>query len=189
MNKHNKRYALAAALLLCLALAGGGYLIWNQNHPAVQVASPFEQLERAQDQTPFRLRDRTQLDASGQAFECSFSQGKNRIQARVACGPDGWAAYYRVLSLDPDLSLGRYAGPSFAESEFQDYLLLEPADPKQAPVSSLTYWNQGQPVATAAPYRYLMAKDPAQGWIAFYESLSPAQALALLEQEAPLNRN
>lgn len=187
MKKSHNKILMSSVFLLCLTLAGG---LWGwsnaKDHPKIQVASPFPQLETAQQQKPFRLEALTQLDCP-QAFELALKQGENRIQARTACGPAGWAAYYRVLSLGPELSLGRYTTPSsFRESVWQDYILLEPADPKESQVSSLTYRGEEGLITAAAPYRYLMARDPAQGWIAFSEGLTPEQALALLGQEAPL---
>ena len=183
MKKSPNKILITTAFLLCLALAGG---LWSwryaTDHPKIRVASPFPQLEAAQKQKPFRLQSLTQLEYPSQTFEFSFSQGETRMRARTAYGPEGWAAYYRPLSLAPDLSPGRYAGHFFAESAFRDYTLLEPATPEQ-PVSSLTYRDQQQMVTVAAPYRYLLPDDLTQGWIAFSEALTPEQALALLEQE------
>lgn len=189
MRKNKKLFTWAAVLAACLALAAGAWgWSYAKDHPKIQIASPFEQLERAQQQKPLRLEALTQLNYPSQTFELALKQGENRIRARTAYSPDGWAAYYRVLSLDPELSLGRYTNPSsFRESVWQDFILLEPADPKEAQVSSLTYQGEQGLITAAAPYRYLMARDPAQGWIAFSEGLTPEQALALLEQETPLD--
>lgn len=189
MKKSKKISAWAAVLLACLALTGGGwYLMERKKHPDIQIASPFPQLETAQKQKPFRLQYLTQIGYPSHTFELALKQGENKIRARTVYSPEGWAAYYRCLSLGPGLSLGRYAGPFFAESEFQDYILLEPADPKAASVSSLTYREGERLITAAAPYRYLVPiEDPAQGWIAFSETLSPEQALALLEEQVPLD--